>query len=455
MAWLEQRQDTFHIALRIGNRRLKRSLRTGNRKEAEAVVDRVDRRLRMLEQGDIHLPEKTDLLTFLLSDGKCVRPLQLPDALPLSELFDSYESNLPEGAIESNTTYTIHIHLNHFLRILGRRFSSREITMPDLQRYVNTRSREAGRRGRTVSSTTIRKEIASLSGVWSWANVAGMVDSPLPKAGIRFPKLNEKPPFRTKDQIERQIARGGLSETEQEELWDCLFLTREEIDQVLRIVKERARHAFVYPMVVMAAHTGARRSELTRSQTDDFDFVSNTVVIRERKRVRGTKTTRSVPLSPMLRTVMQGLVADVPIQLTFFHSGQPLTVKSASHHFKQTLAGTDWEKIRGWHVFRHSFISNCAAQGIDQRIIDAWVGHQTDEMRRRYTHLFPDSEQKAIRSVSSPSDWILLSSSCEIIHSREFPRPQSRFSALTRPSRHHSRTVKSDLRRSSATSAVE
>ena len=49
----------------------------------------------------------------------------------------------------------------------------------------------------------------------------------------------------------------------------------------------------------------------------------------------------------------------------------------ASHHLRQTLSGSRWESVSGWHVFRHSFISNCATQGIDQRFIGAWVGHQT------------------------------------------------------------------------------
>ena len=62
------------------------------------------------------------------------------------------------------------------------------------------------------------------------------------------------------------------------------------------------------------------------------------------------------------------------------------------------------EKIRGWHVFRHSFISNCAAKGIDQRMIDRWSGHQTDEMRKRYTHLFPDSQRQAIQLVFGGSE---------------------------------------------------
>src|SRR3712207_8603670 len=55
--------------------------------------------------------------------------------------------------------------------------------------------------------------------------------------------------------------------------------------------------------------------------------------------------------------------------------------------------------LTGYHVLRHSFVSNCAAAGVDQRLIDAWVGHTTEEMRRRYRHLIPSVEQQAIRSV--------------------------------------------------------
>ena len=55
--------------------------------------------------------------------------------------------------------------------------------------------------------------------------------------------------------------------------------------------------------------------------------------------------------------------------------------------------------IRGWHVFRHSFISACASRGIDQRLIDEWVGHTTEEMRRRYRHLYPSVQRQALDSV--------------------------------------------------------
>jgi hypothetical protein len=55
--------------------------------------------------------------------------------------------------------------------------------------------------------------------------------------------------------------------------------------------------------------------------------------------------------------------------------------------------------LRGWHALRHSFCSNCAAAGVDQRLIDAWVGHTTEGMRRRYRHLLPNQERQAIQTV--------------------------------------------------------
>src|SRR5206468_11170127 len=76
-----------------------------------------------------------------------------------------------------------------------------------------------------------------------------------------------------------------------------------------------------------------------------------------------------------------------------------VTRNEANDHFKRTLQDSKWRVLRGWHVFRHSFVSNCAAAGVDQRVIDEWVGHQTDEQRKRYRHLLPSRQQQAIKAV--------------------------------------------------------
>jgi integrase len=68
-------------------------------------------------------------------------------------------------------------------------------------------------------------------------------------------------------------------------------------------------------------------------------------------------------------------------------------------HLRRTLAGSRWAKVRGWHCLRHSFASNCAAKGVDQRVINSWMGHQTEEMVRRYRHLIPNQAQSAMQIV--------------------------------------------------------
>jgi integrase len=77
----------------------------------------------------------------------------------------------------------------------------------------------------------------------------------------------------------------------------------------------------------------------------------------------------------------------------------PVTTDEAHDHFKRSLSGGKWAVLRGYHIFRHSFISLCATRGVDQRFIDEWVGHQTEEQRKRYRHLLPSTQQEVIMSV--------------------------------------------------------
>jgi integrase len=302
--------------------------------------------------------------------------------------------------------------VRHFKRVFGESLGVRKIDFDALQRYVDKRAAAKGRRGKPLSATTIKKELGTLSMIWTWATNHGYVDQPLKKKGLRLPKTADKPPFQTMAEVERKIAIGGLSDEEVDDLWDSVFLTMPEIDEFLQSAKKRAMHKCLYPMLVFAAHTGARRSEIRRSRIDDLDFSGKRIFIRERKRVRGRHTLRSVPMSPTLERVLKewlkchpggrhtfGLGPDVSKSCKDRHEPIEITDDEAGHHFEQVVLGTKWKKLRGWHVFRHSFCSNCASKGIDQRMINAWVGHQTEDMVRRYRHLIPNQEREAIQSV--------------------------------------------------------
>ena len=73
-----------------------------------------------------------------------------------------------------------------------------------------------------------------------------------------------------------------------------------------------------------------------------------------------------------------------------------LSPQAIQKGFERAVKKSKWKMMRGWHVLRHSFISALASRGVDQRIIDDFVGHQTEEQRRRYRHLYPSTQKDAI-----------------------------------------------------------
>lgn len=412
MASLEQRNGRFRLIFRLGGAKFSRTLRTTVPKEAAATLARLEDNLRRLELGLLTLPESADPVVFLLSDGRTAEGPRIVAVRTLRQLFDLYFASIPEGSLEEATISGMRIHVAHLYRILGERSAIQELELTRLQEYVERRSQEPGLRDGRVQPATVKKEIVTLRTAWNWAIHAKLLSRPFSARGLRYPKSADKPPFQTFGEIEQRIARGGIDPVQEVELWDSAFLTAKELSELLRYVKGNARHPFIHPMFAFAAHTGARRSEILRAEIHDVDFHSCTIQIHERKRIRGRYSTRRVPISPFLAQALSNWLKKHPGGKFLFPQAErlprsrkvrkapePLTISEAHTHFKNTLVSSKWEKLRGWHVFRHSFCTNCAAKGIDQRVINAWVGHQTEEMVQRYRHLIPNQQQDAIRSV--------------------------------------------------------
>ncbi|WP_165253245.1 tyrosine-type recombinase/integrase [Paludisphaera soli] len=223
----------------------------------------------------------------------------------------------------------------------------------------------------------------------------------------------------------------GLSADEAAELWQSVFLTVEEVGELLEHVEACAAHPWIHPLVATAAYTGARKSELLRIRGGDVDFEAGVVAIRERKRSHARRTARRVPMSSHLAAILKAWLAVHPGGPQLFAHAEvvarsrkrrpttardgegsdgkvaspvptgppPLTVDECHWHFKRTLEGSRWAAVRGLHTLRHSFVSALASKGVDQRLIDEFAGHSTEEQRRRYRHLHAGVQSDAILGV--------------------------------------------------------
>lgn len=402
---VQDKNGNFLVAFRWAGKQYTRSLDTRDRDFAEAGVRRVDETLMRLKRGWASLPAGCDPGTFIASGGvHAAKPTQEQTARPMSlgELFDRYLADIPDGHKEKSTLGTEKTHMKHLRRLLGETKAVPSISLADVQGYHNKRGKQIYH-GEPTKARTIKKELATLRYLWGWGLKHGHLASPpsWELKEIDFKKEErEREPFRTMKEIRERIRRNGLTEADQKRLWECLYLRDEEVRDVLAYVRDHATAGFVYPMFVFCALTGARRSELCRSRIDDFDFENMVVQVREKKRDRTRKETiRNVEMHTRLREVMQAWFAAHPggPYTLCQQAGHPLTKDEATDHFNRTLEDSDhWKHIPGFHTFRHSFASILASKGHDQRIIDALMGHQTEDMRKRYRHLFPANRKRAI-----------------------------------------------------------
>ncbi len=436
MASLQLRGDSWSCIFCYRGKRHWMALGEVPEIDAQAAKSRVEYLLRLIKQRLLSPPPGCDIVAFMQNDGKPPKepPPSAKDVVTLGSLRDAYLRVHSNGTLEKTTLDGITQHFKHWTSIMGEKLPMQGLALGDLQQYVDRRARMKGLKGR-VSPATINKEIVTLRTAWNWAVQFGLVTGRFPQRGIRYPRDEEKRPFMTWDEIERRIAAGEKAD----DLWECLYLRKDEIAALLNHVKAHANHAWIYPLFCFAAYTGARRSEIIRAAVSDLDFTSLTITIREKKRVRGKDSTRRAPMTPFLRQVLEEWLAVHPGGPNLFcHAGevgrskkrskttghqnekrrpsslkdrmatvkkrdQPaasaLTRNEVHDHFKRVLAGTKWERMRGLHTLRHSFISACASKGVDQRLVQEWAGHMNEATSKRYRHLYPSTQQEAIRGV--------------------------------------------------------
>jgi integrase len=374
--------------------------------------------IRLVRQGDKELPEDAtadQVWAFLRSGGRLSETPRMATRISLDALSTAYFDSLPDDAKEASSLATERTHIKHLKRHLGASTPIREVGVDRLQGYVKKRQGDKGLRGKSIKADTIKKELQTFRQLWAFAAARDYVRGSCPVDEVAKPKSDQRTPFKTWDEIEAIIKRGGYDEGDQKELWECLFLREHEVLELLDHVRRTSRQAFVYPMIAFAALTGARRSEIIRSEVEDFRLDEGVVWIREKKRRQNARISyRDVALHPKLKAIMAEwferhpggrytICASPGIRSPGGDPGlpRPLTPTQAHDHFRRALADSKWKVVRGFHVFRHSLASQLARKGIHQSVIDRTLGHQTPEMRDRYRHLFPEEKREAIGALSS------------------------------------------------------
>jgi len=406
----KDKNGNYLVTFRWEGKECKRGLATRAEDVASLWLARVNETLMRIKKGWLVIPEGVDPAQFIASGGELQvgqagKPKETPRSAPtIGMIFERFKADIPAEAKEDTTLVTEAIHRRHLARILGESALIESVGLAEAQRYAAARRRETWR-DKPVSAETAAKELRSFRRIWDWAFRVKLIAAPCPwqLRELQIGKSRGREPFRTFEEIEARLARGKLSPEEESRLWECLYLTGPQVEELVEVVKASASSPWIHPMVAMCAMTAARRSELCRSQVQDIDFENGAVHIREKKRDRSvSETQRRVDLHPKLKGILEAWLAAHPggIQTFANADGSAVSKDQATWHLNRSLASHPrYSKVPGFHTLRHSFASILASKGVDQRVIDSFMGHQTEAMRSRYRHLFPRTRKSAIESL--------------------------------------------------------
>jgi len=408
MANLGRKAGIYLIRFRYEQKEYKRSLKTRDKGDAEAAKKTVELTIHRLLIGLVQMPAEVDPADFIISGGTRLRTVnqEPPPVLPsTNELIRGYLDS-QKNLLAESYHYSQAMHLRHLVKHLGdiAEAPCDRITFRELDAYLKARLAKR-------HPNTAERERITLMQFYKWAAVQQYVQSS-PAAGLSPIKGGkDRPPFRTIAEINRIVERGGLTEEEVLDLWECLYLSPEEISQLLATVRRNAQEDFAFLLHAIPAYTGMRRGEVLRLRWLDLDLDEDYITARSRKQSRKkTETVPRIDMHPELKKELLTWRERRPKGQYVVCDGktlEPILKDRANRAFWQPMRGTEWcihsrkcwYKI-GFHTYRHSFASNLAALGVDQRIIDEWMGHQTEAMRKRYRHLFPKDRRSAIESFS-------------------------------------------------------
>jgi integrase len=219
--------------------------------------------------------------------------------------------------------------------------------------------------------TSVRGDV-SASPVLNRAVAWGLLDSNRAKQGVPNPprRAKEKRPFETWQQIEAIAAELG----------------------------------FVYgPMVVFAAATGLRPSELFALELRDVDRDAGVVYVRRayaNGRLKHTKTrlsTRAVPLQAIALDALDRLPrSENPILFSNSRGGRIDFRSFGRRHWRPAQIAAGMEPLRHLYDLRHTYATFALRAGVSVFAVSRFMGSSIAMIDHHYGHLARDSREHAV-----------------------------------------------------------
>lgn len=399
MATVNQRKDgdgnkVYEVVFSIRENQWRRTC--PSRVAANLKSKEVDAKLARIKLGTLTPPielDKKQLGEWLWS-GEV--KTQTTDAKSLPTVKDLINGYLTSSFFTDKALVTQRVEklkTKHLLRLLGEKTLLQTLTEASLQKYIDSRKTEDGKRRknsekseRKVVGKTIKKELDILRAIW---NGYGLQQRVVDKNwASRFPlkvkygKMTAKAPAKTLDECTDN--------------YESVYLEADGLKEFLAHCKERQSevadiYKWGYPAICYCAYTSFRRSTMITQEVSMVNFAKNELVGWVGKEDSSMdRTPRPVPMLPTLPDILREWLDTHHVGGKYLFGCYPdvmITDSQAWRCWCKYVKGTKWDKIEGqWHILRHSFVSICFERGKDENFVKRFTGHHSEAVARIYRH---------------------------------------------------------------------
>ena len=176
------------------------------------------------------------------------------------------------------------------------------------------------------------------------------------------------------------------------------FLTHEEASLLLNALKGKSID--VHDMTLLSLNCGLRWGEIANLQWGDIDFDKGTLAIKDAK-----AGTRYAFLTEQAKGMLDGREKGKPSEYVF--TGRKGRLNILSYTFKRTVEELELNKGIDdprqkvcFHTCRHSYASWLVEQGQDLYTVQRLLGHKTNVMTQRYSHISENKFKEAAGALS-------------------------------------------------------
>lgn len=271
-------------------------------------------------------------------------------------------------SLSPHTTRAYAQDLTDFRLFVGNRRSPKTITKVDVEAFVQDLRR------RSLSAATTKRRLGCLKVFFHWLQSTSLIgENPLASL-----KLTIKQPRR----LPRGITRADL---------------RSLVKQASKVSVRRDNTATDLAILLMAT-TGIRVAELVAIRTDDVEILDGCIRVHGKgNRERTVYVTNPSLLNRLKAHLMRRQQDFNPDGVLFVNRrGFPLTAATFRAHLKQASNDSSAATHVTPHMLRHTAATLLIEQGVDIRVVQRLLGHQSITTTEIYTHVADMTLRKAL-----------------------------------------------------------